>query len=136
MTMHMLDAIRLEAAKVELTLLSREFDEPIVMVGGRYMPLPNEFVALRARVENLADEPVVFTLDVELDPSESIVFEGILNDIPLGRLEANEVRDFSLGICFLSSGRFELSAQARPFGIPHLEARAARASLVAAIVDS
>lgn len=134
--MHMLDTVRLEAAKVELTLVARESDEPIPVVGGRYMPLPNQFVTLQARVENLAEEPVVFTMDLELDPIESIVFEGILNDIPLGRLEANEARDFSLGVCFLSSGRFELSAQVRPFGIPHLEARTARTSLVAYIVDS
>ncbi|KAJ3540870.1 hypothetical protein NMY22_g4126 [Coprinellus aureogranulatus] len=136
MTMHMLETLRLECAKVDLMLVSRESGDPIPVVGGRYMPLANEFVALRARVENLAEEPVVFTMDLELDPVESIVFEGILNDIPLGRLEVNEVRDFSLGVCFLSTGRFELSAQVRPFGIPHLEVRSARTSLIASIVDS
>ncbi|KAF6765224.1 TRAPP II complex [Ephemerocybe angulata] len=136
MTMHMLETLRLEAAKVELALVSRESEEPISKVGGWYMPPPNEFVALRAQVQNLSGSPVVFTLDLQLDPVESIVYEGILSDIPLGRLEPDEVREFSLGVCFLSKGRFELSGQVRAFGVPHLEARVARTSLVASIVET
>lgn len=136
MTMHMLETVRLESAKVELALLAGESDEDIPKVGGRYMPAANQFVELRARVQNLSDSAVVFTLDLELDPSESIVYEGLLNDIPLGRLEVNQVHEVSLGVCFLATGKFELSAQVRPFGVPHLETRIARTTLVALITDT
>lgn len=50
----MLDTLRLEAAQVDLTLTSGDLDEPIVKVGGRYMPPVNEFIALRVNVRNLA----------------------------------------------------------------------------------
>jgi hypothetical protein len=52
--MHMLEALRLEAAQVELTLTTGDKSaEPIPKVGGRYTPAANQFVALRARVQNL-----------------------------------------------------------------------------------
>ncbi|KAJ2931379.1 hypothetical protein H1R20_g5744, partial [Candolleomyces eurysporus] len=40
--------------------------------------------------ENLTESPVVFMMDLELDPIESIVYEGILTDIALGRLEPGQ----------------------------------------------
>jgi hypothetical protein len=75
-------------------------------------------------------------MDLELDPIESIVYEGILTDIALGRLEPGQVHEFSLGLCFLATGRFEISAQVRPFGVPHLEARVARTSIIVSLLDS
>lgn len=72
-------------------------------------------------------------MDLEIVPSEAIIHEGVLNDIPIGRLNGGDVYEFTAGLCFLSRGHFEISAQVRPFGVPHLDARIARATLTAVV---
>lgn len=48
-----------------------------------------------------------------MDPLEHVLYEGVLRDIPVGRLEEGETSDVSIPICFLSRGRFVLSATVR-----------------------
>jgi trafficking protein particle complex subunit 9 len=79
------------------------------------------------------DSAMVFVMDLDVLPHDSVVYEGVLNDIPIGRLEPREERTHAIGVCFLSRGHFELSAQVRPFGVPHLETRMSKATLIAIV---
>ncbi|EAU88629.2 hypothetical protein CC1G_12021 [Coprinopsis cinerea okayama7 len=133
MTLHMLETLRLEAARVQLSLVSATGDEPITKSGGKYEPTANEFISLCVKVQNISDSPTVYVMDLEIVPSESIIHEGILNDIPVDRLDVGETREFTIGVCFLSRGHFEISAQVRPFNVPHLEARTTRSTLMAVV---
>ncbi|TFK29959.1 hypothetical protein FA15DRAFT_677283 [Coprinopsis marcescibilis] len=133
MTLYMLETLRLEAAEIQMTLASQEEEEPIPKDGGTYKPSSNEFVSLVVSVQNVSSSPTVYTLDLEMTPNESIVYEGILNDIPVGRLEPGESVNLPIGLCFLSRGKFEISAQVRPFGITHIDARTARSTLAATV---
>lgn len=76
---------------------------------------------------------MVFVMDLDVLPQDSVVYEGVLNDIPIGRLEPGEKRSHTIGVCFLSRGHFELSAQMRPFGVPHFETRMSKATLTAVV---
>ncbi|KAJ3516627.1 hypothetical protein NLJ89_g1004 [Agrocybe chaxingu] len=112
MTMHMLETFRLEVAHVSLVLdLEDNTPENRGRTGARQYPKANEFVQLKARVTNLTSSPVVFTLDLEANPSEYLIYEGVLTDLPVGRLQSGEFREIVTSLCFLSSGHFELSAQ-------------------------
>jgi hypothetical protein len=51
-----------------------------------------------------------------VEPAEHTVFEGVLTDIPLGRLDVGESREVETIVCFLSSGRFEIGADVRRLG--------------------
>jgi trafficking protein particle complex subunit 9 len=51
MTLHMLEAVRLEAAKIALALNTPD-GEPVTRNGGRYLPASNTFVSLCATVQN------------------------------------------------------------------------------------
>ena len=76
---------------------------------------------------------MVFVMDMDILPHESVAYEGVLNDIPIGRLEPGEKRVHTVGICFLSRGHFEISTQVRPFGAPHMETRTSKATLTAVV---
>ncbi len=54
--------------------------------------------------------PLTLRLNVEFEPSEHILYEGVLTGIPVGRLQSEEVHIVSIPLCFLSYGRFTLSA--------------------------
>lgn len=51
-----------------------------------------------------------------MNPSEHMLYEGVLSDIPVGKLESGEERQVEIGICFISEGRFDLRAEARLIG--------------------
>ena len=46
-----------------------------------------------------------------MDPADLILCEGVLTDIPLGRLNQDESLEVETGICFLASGRFEIKGE-------------------------
>ncbi|KAF8201813.1 transport protein particle complex subunit, partial [Pholiota molesta] len=132
MTLHMLEAFRLEIAHISLSIDCDE-DNEITKGGLRYYPKANEFVQLRTRVSNLMPYPVVFTLDYEANPSEHLVFEGVLTDLPVGRLESGESREIVSSLCFLACGRFEILAKARSYGASEADSRVARTHAIAIV---
>jgi hypothetical protein len=73
-------------------------------------------------------------MDFELEPRNSAVFEGVLNDVPVGRLEGNEERRFPFGVCFLTAGRFVLSAELRRVDLSP-EVHIARTYITALVAD-
>lgn len=57
MTLPMLETIRTETARVMMSLIEYDDDNSgraITQKGGKYLPRPNEFVYVRARVINLS----------------------------------------------------------------------------------
>lgn len=59
MTLSMLETLRTESTRVTMSLVRYNDDDPpteqaIPRIGGKYIPLPNEFVYLRTHVINLS----------------------------------------------------------------------------------
>ncbi|KAF8964707.1 TRAPP II complex [Flammula alnicola] len=136
MTLHMLEAFRLEIAHISLSIdSSDDLANQVARSGSRYYPKANEFVPLRAKVTNLTPSPVVFTIDLEASPSEYLVYEGVLTELPVGRLQSGESREITTSLCFLATGRFEISAQVRSFGTSETDSRVARTHVTAIVKE-
>ena len=56
---------------------------------------------------------LVFTVDVNTEPAEHVISEGIVAGIPMGRLESGETGAVEMGMCFLSFGRFNIRVDVR-----------------------
>ncbi|KAJ3829021.1 TRAPP II complex [Lentinula raphanica] len=114
LTLTMLETLRTERAGIQLTFVrSEDSSQPIEHRAGKYFPPCSELVYIRIKVTNLTKSALVFTLDMDIEPREHVIHDGILCDIPVGRLEAKENREVDVAICFLCHGRFELVASAR-----------------------
>ncbi|KAF8628414.1 hypothetical protein AX15_003936 [Amanita polypyramis BW_CC] len=113
MTLSMLEAIRMEAVHVQLTLMISEGERII-------HPEPNTFVCLRATVKNLSAFSDVFVLDFKLEPSEDILYEGVIQDMPIGRLDPGASKEIDTTVCFLACGYFEILAEVRLVGADKL----------------
>ncbi|KAF7304920.1 hypothetical protein MKEN_01206300 [Mycena kentingensis (nom. inval.)] len=116
MTLPMLEALRTETASIQMTLHCQEGDKAISLNVGKYYPPCCEFLLLRTKVTNLSLASAAFTIDFDLQSSPDIIFQGLLREVPVGRLESGESREIETGLCFLSYGRYEISAEARTVG--------------------
>ena len=56
---------------------------------------------------------LVFTMDLEMEPSEHVIHEDVVSDLVVGRLHSGDSREVETAICFLANGRFEISADVR-----------------------
>ncbi|KAF4614895.1 hypothetical protein D9613_003081 [Agrocybe pediades] len=135
MTQPMVDVFRLEVAHVTLSL-DPNSKPGHALTGPRPHFKVNEFVELKATVVNLMPSPLVFTLDFEINPVEYVIFEGVLTDLPVGRLENGESKEVTTSLCFLTSGQFEISAQVRGFGGTEADTRIARNHISVVLKDS
>ncbi|PPQ83346.1 hypothetical protein CVT25_003985 [Psilocybe cyanescens] len=137
MTLPMLEVFRLEIARVSLSLGSNDdvTQKDVNRNGSRHYPKVNEFVELKATVVNLTPSSLVFAMDLEANPSEYIIYEGVLTDLPVGRLESGESREITTSVCFLASGHFEISALVRGFGGATTDSRVARAHITAILKE-
>ncbi|KAF9052654.1 TRAPP II complex [Panaeolus papilionaceus] len=125
MTLSMLDTLRLEIARIQLRLDTKTGSEgPVV---GHYHAEPNEFVTLYATVWNSLPSAAVFTMDLDISPAEYVVYEGVLSELAVGRLQAGQSREISISLCFLSLGRVDISARVRCTEAPDAESRVVRA---------
>ncbi|GLB34932.1 putative transport protein Trs120 or TRAPPC9, TRAPP II complex subunit [Lyophyllum shimeji] len=137
MTLPMLETLRLETARVQISLVAYDdsvpSSRPLVERDGKFYPPANEFVYLRTKITNTSSSSRVFTMDVEVEPSEHVVYEGVLTEMPVGRLEPGESREIDTALCFLVYGRFEISAEATSFDSPRTDARAGIGHLIAVV---
>lgn len=76
---------------------------------------------------------MVFTADFTVEPAEYVVHEGIMSDLPVGRLNSGESTDITMTLCFHTFGDYELSVEVQSFGTP--ETRVARSHITAVVVD-
>jgi hypothetical protein len=119
-----------------MSLVPYDNDSPehtIVHRGGKYMLRPNKFVYLRTEVINLSPSPLTLLVDLDIDPADQAIYEGVLSNIPLGYLEAGESRELEMTVGFLSQGRFEIRAEVRILGALRSERRAGVGQLKAVV---
>ncbi|KAF5391257.1 hypothetical protein D9757_001865 [Collybiopsis confluens] len=112
-TLTMLETLRTEQAGISISLANTEVDAAIEQRAGKYYPPSNELLYVRLRITNLTGTPLVFTVDMDIEPREHAIFDGVLYDIPVGRLASMESREVEVALCFLCHGRFEIVASAR-----------------------
>jgi hypothetical protein len=70
-----------------------------------------------------------------MEPSEHIIYEGVLSDLPIGRLESGESREVETPLCFLSYGRFEVLAEIRILGGLRIGSGAGIGQLIAIVQE-
>ena len=149
----MLEAFRLEVAHISLSINCDDGSQADLTGNGvRYYPKSNEFVQLRTQVTNMmrtcfpefpcihsnkehAAYPVVFTIDYEANPSENLVYEGVLTDLPVGELQSGETREIVTSLCFLACGRFEILVKARSLSTLEADGRVARTHIIAIVKE-
>jgi hypothetical protein len=52
------------------------------------------------------------------EPEKYVIYQGVLQGIPLGEVKSGESREFEMAVCFVSCGRFELRAQVEILNVP------------------
>jgi hypothetical protein len=150
----MLDNLRMESARITMSLIPHETspENCVDALDGKFYPLANEFIYLSTKITNLSRRssviyshinslndpydlafPLVFLMDLEMEPSDHAIHEGVLSDVGVGRLQSGESREVQTAICFLTSGRFELSADVRILEPSGNVARAGTGHLVAIV---
>jgi hypothetical protein len=96
---------------------------------GTYHPAPYQFVYLRVRIANLSFQSLVLTADTTVDPADHVIQEGVLSDVPIGRLDTGEVREFEVPLCFVACGRFRVQVEARTMDDAVRDAKVGSATL-------
>ncbi len=56
---------------------------------------------------------LVLTADTAVDPADYVIQEGVLSDMPIGRLKAGEERKLEVPLCFVACGRFRVQVEVR-----------------------
>lgn len=139
MTQPMVKTLRMEEARVHMSLVSYNpshgTDKLVNYRGGKYYPAPQEFVYLRIKITNLSPSPLIFTVDLEVEPAEHVVHEGVLTDLAIGRLGGGESTDVETALCFITYGYFEILAQVSAFDASRIDSRAGLGRLIAIVED-
>ncbi|KZT67733.1 hypothetical protein DAEQUDRAFT_792472 [Daedalea quercina L-15889] len=138
MTQPMLEALRTETARVQMSLIRYEDGKAIPIAvdpsGSKYLPPPNEFVCLRTRVINLSPGEMVLVANLSLEPAQHTIYQGVLSDIPVGRLAPGDSYETELPVAFLSRGRFDILAEIRSLNVSESSNPVGRGDL-RAVVD-
>lgn len=77
--------------------------------------------------------PLVLLIDLEIEPAEHVIYEGILSNVPLGHIEAGQTKDLEAAVTFLSEGRFEIRAEVRTLGAERSQRTAGMGQLRAVV---
>ncbi|KAF8136381.1 transport protein Trs120 or TRAPPC9 TRAPP II complex subunit-domain-containing protein [Boletus edulis] len=154
MTMHMLNALKTDLTRIDVSLAQRCPEEPAVTLsGGTFIVASNTVVSMVAKITNtgrMSIEPHVFIyihvdhtsasplammLDVSTSPEEQVLLQGSLTDIALGRVESGQSRIVEVPLCFLSVGYFEIAVEARQLGVAGEKRRTGVARLWARVKE-
>lgn len=54
---------------------------------------------------------------MEAEPSDYVLHEGVLNNVPVGRVDAESSKTIVMPLVFLAEGDFKIIAQARLLGV-------------------
>ncbi|KAH7103873.1 TRAPP II complex [Auriculariales sp. MPI-PUGE-AT-0066] len=113
LSMRMLNAFKTPTVRVRLSLVS-ETGQPLPQRLRRKQSCKlNQFVSLRMQVQNLSSAPLVLALSLALTPVDYVLVEGVLTDIPVGRVQSGETTTLDMGMCFVAAGSFDIAAEAR-----------------------
>lgn len=132
-TAHMLDVLRTDRVTVKLTL--PENGKNSSRSQGIATAPVNEFVYLRASVKNQSsklcstktffsflfflagtclivstDEELIVALNITIAPGEYVLFDGMMSNVPVGRVKSGETRHMDFGFCFVTEGLFDVRA--------------------------
>lgn len=80
--------------------------------------------------------PLTLTVDLTMEPSEHVIYEGVLGDIPIGQLKSGASYEVETAISFLTYGRFDIGAEVRIAGVPRHERSAGKGELKAVIKET
>ncbi|KAI0780823.1 TRAPP II complex [Trametes elegans] len=141
MTLPMLEALRVETARVRMTLVRYDDEgnaQPVSVdpSGSKYLPPPNEFVYLRTSIANLSPSELILTVNLTLEPSDHVVYQGELVDIPIGRIAKGESYEVETPVAFVSCGRFDFSAEVCALGRPRDSSLVGYGKMRIAVTDS
>ena len=78
---------------------------------------------------------MTLTVNLRMEPAQHILFEGVLSDIPVGRLDVAQTQEFELPVAFVSCGRFEITAEAVLVNGPQARTRLSRSQLRALVQE-
>jgi trafficking protein particle complex subunit 9 len=78
---------------------------------------------------------MILTMDLEVNPPEYVIHEGVITDLAIGRLKNGESQEVITSLCFLASGRFDIFAVVRCFGTSGVDSRTARAHTTAVVKE-
>lgn len=73
--------------------------------------------------------------NLSLEPAQHIIYQGVLADIPLGRLTPGESSETELPIAFLARGRFDILSDIRALNTADAPGSMGRGDL-RAVVDT
>ncbi|KAF9227891.1 hypothetical protein BS17DRAFT_693370 [Gyrodon lividus] len=128
MTMHMLNALRTDRARIDLSLVQYgpDDDSPTTLKhrGGKFIVEPNIIVNVMVKVTNTSPSPLTMTLNLIPGSEDHILFEGSLTAIPLGNVGSGQSKAIEIPLCFLCVGHFELGVEARLPAAPEESGRA------------
>lgn len=68
-----------------------------------------------------------------MEPAEQIICEGVLSNVPIGRLEPGETQEVEMALSFLAFGRFEITANVRALDAPGMETTGGAGVLTAVV---
>ncbi|KAJ3559110.1 hypothetical protein NM688_g536 [Phlebia brevispora] len=138
LTQRMLDALRVEPVRVEMSLClyadAERRADSLSCEGGVYYPPLNEFVCLRVKLTNLSPSQHTLTVNFTMDPAQYILYEGVLMDVPVGRVDIDQSQEIELPVTFVSCGRFEIFGDVYVNG-PEDKRRIARGQLRASVEE-
>ncbi|KAI0341607.1 hypothetical protein BDW22DRAFT_1358429 [Trametopsis cervina] len=112
LTLPMLSSLQLEDISVHLSLWRYDDSSSPIAVqrkGDFYTPPLDQFVSLRAKITNSSSKQFTLIGNITIDPFEHALYEGVLSEIPIGRLDCGESHELEIPITFVAGGRFELS---------------------------
>ncbi|EJD06035.1 Trs120-domain-containing protein [Fomitiporia mediterranea MF3/22] len=112
-TQPMLNTLRMDDIRVSLSLSDIQGSESSTHGRGTYVASPNEYVVVTATVQNLTPSSLVLSLSLSAEPSESVLYDGSLKDIPLGRIASQESKEHQATVIFVAQGNFRVFAQVR-----------------------
>jgi trafficking protein particle complex subunit 9 len=79
--------------------------------------------------------PLILTANLFFEPSKHTIFQGMLMDIPMGRIEGGQERELNTPICFVSCGKFELRAEIHIFDASQDEGVVGKGQLIVIVKD-
>ncbi|KAG7092479.1 hypothetical protein E1B28_008831 [Marasmius oreades] len=123
LTLNMLETLRSETIVVRLSLVRHATGTgsavPVAQKHGKHYPPSYHILRLRTKITNMSRTPHALTVNIHVEPTEHMIHDGALSEIPVGTLGKNESQEIDVGICFLSHGRFDINAVAKVVGNPH-----------------
>lgn len=137
MTLPMLEALRTETVRLHLSMHAESGSDLEAHAPCRYRLAPETFYLVKVVATNLSresstgshpakdiiltnlrivDHPLTLTLDVNAEPADHIIYEGVLSNVPLGHLNGGESAHTEFSVSFAARGLFELAANAGIWG--------------------